>query len=173
MSERIIELAKKLKALADRGVDGEKINAAVKLEALLKKYDLTIEDVEAEIVQAELFEYKFVQKQILIQVIMMVMGMNVKIWGSTQKRNAFIVDCTKSQFIEIQAAFNFYWNAYEEDLRIFNQAFIQKNKLLPRDGGTRSIGEMSDEDKREIRKILNMMDSIDRKQHSKQLENRT
>ena len=45
---KYIELAKKLKALADRGIGGEKINAEKMLNALMKKHKISIEDIEGE-----------------------------------------------------------------------------------------------------------------------------
>ncbi len=44
--DKYIELAKKLKAHADRGFDGEKINAEKMLNRLLEKHGITIEDIE-------------------------------------------------------------------------------------------------------------------------------
>lgn len=35
------ELLKKLKALVDRGIDGEKVNAEKKLKELMRKYDIS------------------------------------------------------------------------------------------------------------------------------------
>ena len=50
-----IDLAKKLKALADRGVDGEKTNAEAMLNSLMKKHNITIEEIEGE----ELLDFFF------------------------------------------------------------------------------------------------------------------
>ena len=43
-----IELAKKLKALADKGIGGEKSNAEAMLNNLMKKHNITIEEIEGE-----------------------------------------------------------------------------------------------------------------------------
>lgn len=43
--DEAIVKAKKLKALADRGIDGEKIVAGDKLKELMKKYSLTMADI--------------------------------------------------------------------------------------------------------------------------------
>jgi hypothetical protein len=42
---KIIELAKKLKALSTQGFGGEKINAEKMLQKIMVKHNLTIEDV--------------------------------------------------------------------------------------------------------------------------------
>lgn len=46
MESKIIELARKIKELADRGVGGEKVNATQKLADLLKKYDIAFTELE-------------------------------------------------------------------------------------------------------------------------------
>lgn len=45
---KIIELAIKLKSLAEKGVDGEAINAKEKLGYLMRKHGLTEADIEGE-----------------------------------------------------------------------------------------------------------------------------
>lgn len=44
--EKYIELAKKLKELADRGTGGEKVNAEQQLTRLMEKHGITLEDIE-------------------------------------------------------------------------------------------------------------------------------
>ena len=48
MNEKYIILAKKLKALADKGIDGERVNAQKMLDTLMRKHNLTITDIEGE-----------------------------------------------------------------------------------------------------------------------------
>ncbi len=45
---KIITLAKKLHALAERGVGGEKINAEYKLKELCQKHNISLDDLESE-----------------------------------------------------------------------------------------------------------------------------
>ena len=51
-----IELAKKLKVLADRGVGGEKDNAEKMLSDFVKKHNLTIEQIEGEAINEYFFK---------------------------------------------------------------------------------------------------------------------
>lgn len=51
ISDKVYNLAKKLLALAKGGVDGEAENAQMMLNNMLKKYNITIEDIDTEIVR--------------------------------------------------------------------------------------------------------------------------
>lgn len=44
-NSKYLELAKKIKALADRGVGGEKINAAAMLELHMTRHGITMENI--------------------------------------------------------------------------------------------------------------------------------
>lgn len=53
-----IELGKKLKALSEQGIGGEKTNAEKMLNSLLKKHNISIEDIEGEKVDYYYFKIK-------------------------------------------------------------------------------------------------------------------
>lgn len=55
MDERLQNRIKKLQALAERGIGGEKIGAKAKLEELMKKYDISLADVEEDKVDYYVF----------------------------------------------------------------------------------------------------------------------
>ncbi|MDD5013573.1 MAG: hypothetical protein PHW73_00540 [Atribacterota bacterium] len=169
---KIIELAKKLKALSDRGEGGEKFNAATKLKQLMDKYDLTLEDIEDSTVLLREFDYKRGQEQILIQSIRSVVGKKPKILSYRKgygKQTTFIVECTQYQFIEIKAVFNFFWPKYQADLHTFNLAFIYKNDLLSPDS-EKDSEPPTDEEFDKIQKVIKMMDVLDKNHYKKQLK---
>jgi hypothetical protein len=170
---RTIELAKKLKALADRGVDGEKMNAEKMLQDLMAKHSLTIEDIEGEKVDYEIFEYSQKKHQILRQIMYMVMGKGLNIFGYRGNRNALVIECTKSQVIEIKASFDFFWAAYERDLERFTDAFIHKNRLIPHDADQIDVSNLTENEIRELKKTMEMMTVIDRNTLHKSLESKT
>ena len=58
MTDKERELLIKIKALAEHGVGGEKINAQKMLEKLMKKLDITTEDLENNDLQVFHFKYK-------------------------------------------------------------------------------------------------------------------
>ena len=63
------ELLRKLRALAERGVGGERQNAQKKLDELIKKYNISDEELEDEV--AELYHFKYRGKResaLLVQI---------------------------------------------------------------------------------------------------------
>jgi len=167
--EKIIEIAKKLKALAERGERGEKINAENKLKALLKKYNISPEELESEIKNNEIIKYKAAYKQILVQCIVLILGKNAEIFVIKGRRNCFVINCSKAEFIQIQAAYDFFSKHYQKELNIFTQAFIHKNHILPPDAGTINKDNLTTKEKERINRVYNMMDSIEKNTLKKQL----
>ena len=163
----VINLAKKLKALADRGIGGEKENAKAMLDNLLRKHDILLEEIEEPDRKNRFFPFKTIQRQMMTQVIVHIMGKQCKIMmekGSNPK-NKFMVSCSETEFIEIESIFDFYWRAYEEEMDVFRNAFVQKNGLLPFDAET-----SDDIDPEKFRKLLSMMDGIDKRTMRKQIQ---
>jgi hypothetical protein len=168
---KIIELAKKLKALSDRGEGGERFNAEVKLKQLMEKYNISFEDIEDDTILMREFNYKRGQEQILIQSIRSVVGRKPKILNYKKgygKQTTFLVECTQYQFIEAQAVFNFYWPRNQADLDAFRLAFIYKNNLFSPDAESESKPP-TDEEYEKIQKVIKMMDVLDKNHFRKQL----
>lgn len=129
------ELLQKIKALAERGVDGEKESAQALLARLMKKYGVTEADLETERVQTEWFAYhdEF-ESRILRQVIYMVTGkLSFGCVGAytNRKRKQRGVDCTAAERLEIEANYSFFLAHAKEELEIFLTAFASKNHLYP------------------------------------------
>jgi hypothetical protein len=171
MSEKIIELAKKVKALAEQGTAGEKAAAEGRLKFLMDKYGLTAEDIESETKNKAIFAYKNGQKWLVHQIIVNVLGKGADIYimkGS--HKNECHAYMTASEEIEIRAKIDHYVRAYERDLQTFHSAFIFRNELLPKDAGTMDRSKMSEKQKEEINRVLIMMDGVQKSEYRKQLE---
>ena len=170
--ERVIELAKKLKALADKGVGGEKENAISMLKRYMRKHNLSIKDIEDDHKKPVTFIFKNRQKLLLRQIIYVVMGKDVDIYRyKTGKRNAYIVHCTNVERINIEAMFDFYWKAFEKEYEIFEIAFINKNKLFPADDEPRLLSELSPEEAEKARRMFAMAGAIQGSEFRKQISN--
>ena len=130
------DILRKLKALSERGEGGEAINAADKLQKLLKQYGMDESDLEDEQQERCVFKAGNGQfdKRLLHQVIYMVMG-DVPLYAVIRTirkvPNAVGVDCTKAEQIEIQAAYDFYQRHLNAGLEKYCEAFIQKESLFP------------------------------------------
>ena len=82
--------------------------------------------------------------------------------------NLICVTCTPAQYIEIEADFEFYKAAWEEELAIFYSAFISKNDIFP----PPELASPSDDDEIDLvrlEKVRAMMSGIDRRTRSKAL----
>ena len=135
--EKHIELGKKLKALADRGVGGEKVNAEKLLKALLKKHNITIEDIEGEKTQEYFINLDTVQGKLFSQIAGKVKR-DLKLYGEFPKafikkfklRGNHMIKCTPAEYIEIEAKYDFYYKLYTAELKIFWKSFLKANDLL-------------------------------------------
>lgn len=133
MDNSLLERLSKIKSLVDRGVGGEKENAEVLLKRLLKKYNLTEEELLNDTVREHEFRfYGTFGKQLFDQIVYAVMG-NVDIYQYQRKRNckSRFVYCTESEALEINEMFDFYRHYLDEGLRNYYLAFVQIEKIFP------------------------------------------
>ena len=134
--ERLLERLRGVKALAEKGSPGERDNAAALLTALTKKHGITDADLEGAEISIHWIRYKTIyERKLLFQLSYMHLGSGHASGcvgrSSGRKRKEVGIKCTPAQFIEIEADYQFYRKALEEELDVFYSAFIQKNKLFP------------------------------------------
>lgn len=131
-----IELLKKIKALADRGVDGEQETAERKLALLMEKYGITEEALGAETSRRYDFTYHGkAQKQLLKQIVYKVtnggFAYELRYTETGRKcKTTLGADCTAAEKVEIEFLFDFYTDLYERETAAFLRAFIQKHELF-------------------------------------------
>lgn len=136
--EKHIDLARKLKALADRGVGGEKRNAQKILDSLLKKHSISIEEIEGDKIETYYFKASGIYSDLLHQIVKRV-NYNLKVWEvpvKAQKKfrvagNIF-TECTAAEYIEIDQMFSVYKKLFKEESDFFFKAFLTANDLLAR-----------------------------------------
>lgn len=170
-----LELLQKIKALVNAGVGGEAINAKKKLEELMKKYNITEEELSDEII--EKFDIKvtgFAERKLLSQVVYSVCGdidSKKGVWEYVNgKKNIRCVHCTKAEFLEIEAKFDFYKREFRLQQKYFLDSFIQANEIFPPREKTKPNDReyfLSEEDM----KILKMSRGIEKSIFVKQIEN--
>lgn len=162
------ELLKKIKALAERGVGGEKESAQVLLDRLMKKYGVTESDLEAERVETAWFRYRDeMERRILNQVIYMVTGKTS--FGcigrhTNRPRKERGVDCTAAERLEIEANYEFFKEAIKQEFEVFFTAFCSKNRLYPRESKVpaKSADDLTPEEKDRIFKAELMKQGMER-----------
>lgn len=129
------ELLEKLKALAQRGVGGEKENAELLLKKLMKKYNISDEELERDSIDLYkiIIPRHFMMRKLASQVAYSVIGNDDTkgIYFSGNKNKIFYFKGTQSEFLEFEAKYKFYSNWLKKDLDIFYIAFLQKNEIFP------------------------------------------
>lgn len=172
-----IELARKLKALAERGIGGEKKTAEEMLNALLKKHKITIEEIEGEKLEDYYFNLKSEQHDLWHQVVKRI-NLSIKCYGMFPKKaikelqlgGNYMLKCTASEYIEIEAKFDFYTKLLKEEYDIFLTAFFNANDLLVDNPDIKKV-ERTDEDYEKWARIHDMSKKITVGQFRKQLSN--
>ena len=131
------ERLKKLYALAMRGVGGEKVQAQAILEKLLKKYAMTLADLDEEIINEYELEYHGREQEMLLkQTIYKVTDDSrcfynlVYTYSRRRCRNRLGVRCTAAQKAEIEFLFSFYVRVWEKEKAAFLEAYIQKHSIF-------------------------------------------
>lgn len=170
MDEKTIARIKKLQALAERGVGGEKDTAAAMLQRMLEKNGIySLEELVTEEYEYTLFSYKGKHEiKLLRQCMYKVMGAKSDrtTYRTTGTRQKIGIYCTKAQQIEIELEFEFYRNVFYEELSTFMDAFIQAQKIFPADAPHGSLDEMNARDM----KIAFMASGIDKRQRAAMIE---
>jgi hypothetical protein len=125
--EKIIETARKVLALAERGSEGEKKSATTMLERLMKKHNLTKEQLTLTEKQYKFKSLDPMKRRIIIQVIDSFDLPCYSLKGD--KRRYLYTDCHEVTYLEVTAKINFYLKAWRDKVEIFMDAFISKNEL--------------------------------------------
>lgn len=141
-ADRIADLMRKVKALADRGAPGERENARRMLERLQRIHGITEAELEHAHVESDHF-FRFhddLERRLLAQVIYMVTG---KVAGravakwSGRRVKELGVTCTVAEKVEIETAFDFYLRALKEERALHRAG----NGAEPAGGGNPSDGQ--------------------------------
>lgn len=134
-----LNLARKLKVMADRGEVGEAANAAAKLAQLMSRYRLTMADIEGEELKDRIFILpKEVDIDFILQVASSVFGRNYSIYRykyvpKRGYRKYQIEAISSADFVEFVAKVEYYWEDLQAQLSIFRSAYIQKNHLYQKE----------------------------------------
>lgn len=127
----------KILALAEKGSEGEKITAQKLLDELLKKYELTLEDIaqSEEEKKVEIYLSSEMEFNLLSQIIYKVKNVSRFSYWKFGKR--YIIKCTENQRIEINNQFEFYNKLFKKEYtkekkkfrEDFFKAYIYKHKI--------------------------------------------
>ena len=180
---KIQEKLKKIKALAERGVGGEKESAIRLYNELLAKYELSDVEIFEEQIVKRLFRYdNDLDKKLLTQIFYKVTG-NIQFWEKTDKRRRMVgIECTDFELNEIIFYYRFYNDHMKHELDTFIKAFFNINSLFP-DSSARCYEqsmneikqretEMSIEELESLEKMFAMQKGMSRKTPNIQIEDK-
>lgn len=169
---QISQKLKKIKDLAERGVGGEKETAMHLYRKLMEKYDIDEAEVLEDQVEVNWFSYSTdLEERLLIRIFYKVTGSPAYhlYTGNYSRRKKRGCECTEIEAVEIKLLFDFYKQQLKEELDIFMLAFLNGNNLYP-DKKARLYKEydqekpeLTDEERRKLKKAAFMGMSMDKK----------
>jgi hypothetical protein len=156
--DQSIEMARKLRALAEKAEGGEKESAAKKLARFCQKHGLDEEEYSTEQIRVKIAYKNQEERSLLSNVMCMVMESdNVK---GTDKDNTFSFLCSPYQFDLIKDAYAYYRKLYREYCEAVLLAMVVRNEI----GNTKksndkpfSMEEMNEEEKKEWEETMQKM----------------
>lgn len=184
--EQIIEKLLKIRALAEKGYQGERGAAETLLNSLMKKHGITLDELGSEPAEYRSAfsgegEYDFrllcqiakkLYPEIRIADLRKTPVKHRRMWyeaGLGPKNANVAFYSTKSEFLEIMSVFELYKRDFKEHLETFYYAYLDKNDLLLPSTGEKS----SPEDVERVLAALKMEAGIEKKNIYKQIEQRT
>jgi hypothetical protein len=167
--DKKIELAKKLKALAEQGIGGEKTNANEMLMAYMEKHGLSLDELEND----QINEYDFEidghdDIQLFAQIAYSICGKDSNCYARNGIEGRVFSKMTYFQKVEIEMKYDFYSKLFKDELEIFYSAFIQKNRIFP-EGNVTDVNDLTDEERAKVNRILEMSESITKGEVRKQI----
>lgn len=152
--DSILDQLRKVKALADSGIDGERVAAQAMLEKLLGKYKLSMDDIAEPTRRLYFFTYKGKQEHdLLVQVICRVLRVS-NFMSSNQGRTKLGIEVTPIQAAEIQELFDYYRKQWKDELHRFFIAFISKYQLVNPDRESTGESSWSPADLQALRQMM-------------------
>lgn len=158
--ENIKEKLRKIKALAERGYEGERKAAQEMLDNLLKKYNLTLDDIRSGEIKTHWFFYvNQLDRKLLFQIYSKVTDCHagIEYYNSKHRKRQIGFDITPLQAAEIKILQNIYRKAFREETEFLLRAFIQKHKITP---SPSQDNNSDDIDIEELLRILSMVNNM-------------
>lgn len=127
--KNILELVRKVKKLADRGVGGEAESAKIKLQRLYEKYNLTDADfVELQESYNRYFILRHTfDKKLLSNLICMILETPAFTCG--ESNNTLRIKLTDEQYDNILQAYEYYQKMFDDYSKYLMQAIISRNAI--------------------------------------------
>jgi hypothetical protein len=174
--ETIKEKLRKIKALAERGVDGEAKAAQFQLEKLLAKYNLTIEDIFDNTLKPRKFKVGRSEKKIFIHTLAANIGDRYKnVFYYKGNLSEVFIELTDQEYIDFEQQFSFHKKQFKREMKKaidqLHKAYCYKHDLFNKDSQPKECdeSEMSLDEYLSIMGLANKLENVTfRKQLSSQ-----
>jgi len=168
VSEALLRRISKIKALADRGIDGEQATAQSMLENILARHNLTMADIEDEKPVRNWVEVHYSGKHeltLMFQIIRKVAQISGSVSYRKRKRvrTSLSVQLSVAEHVEVEFLFALMSEALTEEFDKLVSAFIVRNRLFcPRAERDKneSEPEQTPEERARLRQIAAMADMM-------------
>lgn len=152
VSEALMRRIGKIKALAERGIDGEQAAAKAMLENVLARHNLTMADIEDAAPARSWVEVRFNgehERTLMGQVIRKVRQHAGDLFIKRAKgtRSRYYVELSVAEHVEVEFVFELMRNALADEFDKVLHAFIHRNQLY----GPKQERDDDDEDKPDTR----------------------
>ncbi len=168
------DLIKKIKALADRGVGGEKENAQKLLKELMQKYNINEEEISEDIIKEfdikmpKVYNASELANQVLYSIVGKENGENKGLY-SWKRTKQYFIRCTAAEFLEFEAKLKFYAHHFKKELEMFYAAFVQANGIFPPPNKTKASSGKSSLTEEDM-KMLALASNLEKHEYLLQIE---
>ncbi|WP_278752589.1 hypothetical protein [Alistipes putredinis] len=175
--ESILDKARKVLALAERGVGGEALAAKAALDALLKKHGLTIDDLR----QTRRIERKFTvrgkeERCVLLHCLLKMFGRASDVTKSAckyKRDRAIYVEMSEIEFLDFKPFFAFHLRQYRKECKklmdTVTTAYVNKHNLFADDSPS-APKDMSDIDWETLCQVMKVSQTMEDVSYYKSLE---
>lgn len=153
--EQILDYARKVQRLAERGsTEAEKGAALNKLNAILDKHHLTIDDLsEAKREWVKFLPKDEFEREILFQCAFKVLNAGSISYRKNTGKSVYL-EITPAEQADIQTLFCYYRNIWKQEVEDFLIAFMHKHSLYP-ETSNKKTNEPIDFER--LERLMNMM----------------
>lgn len=158
--KRMAAKLKKIKELAEHGVNGEKETAIRMYKELKERYELEDEEIMTDAVTLRWFGYSTeLEEDLLTQIFYKVTGSQTYhiYTGKYSRRKKRGCECTEIEAAEITLLFSFYKEELQRELKTFMIAFLNGNDLFP-DETARLYKEYDEQEREQTEEEKRMME---------------
>lgn len=157
--EDIISRLKKLKALTERGVGGESINAEELLNRIAKENGIDLNALDDVNRKKRYTKCPRGWKQHLMKQVFFKFVPDVEIW-STYGKKGFVIECSEADYISTLAKYEIFADDYRRRVNAFIHACIEANNLFGDPDPDYIPKPMTEEQRRKARLIIEMSGGI-------------